>query len=55
MKGRVSIIRECVDLPGDHVPPAGAVGTGGALVRLLPRVSPLVGGEMVRPAEDLQT
>ena len=41
------------EVAGDHVPPAGAVGTGGALVRLLPRVSPLVGGEMVRPAEDL--
>ena len=28
-------------VPGDHVPPAGAVGTGGALVRFLPRAGPL--------------
>lgn len=42
-------------MSGDHVPPAGAVGTGGTLVGLLPRVGPLVGGEMVRPAEDLTT
>ena len=42
------------EVPGDHVPPAGAVGTGGALVGLLPGVGPLVGGEMVRPAEHLQ-
>ena len=37
----------------DHVPPAGAVGAGRALVGLLPCVGPLVSGEMVRPAEDL--
>ena len=41
------------EMPGDHVPPAGAVGTGGALVWLLPGVCPLVSGEMVRPAEHL--
>jgi len=40
-------------MSGDHVPPAGAVGTGGALVWLLPGVGPLVSGEMVRPAEHL--
>jgi len=38
---------------GDHVPPAGAVGAGGALVRLLACVGALVGGEVVRPAEHL--
>ena len=43
------------EVPGDHVPPAGAVGAGGTLVRFLPRVSPLVGGEVVRPAEHLAT
>ena len=43
------------DLPGDHVPPAGAVGAGGALVRLLACVGALVGGEVVRPAEHLHT
>ena len=43
------------EVPGDHVPPAGAVGAGGTLVRFLPRVSPLVGGEVVRPAEHLPT
>ena len=42
-------------LPGDHVPPAGAVGAGGALVRLLACVGALVGGEVVRPAEHLHT
>ena len=41
------------EVAGDHVPPAGAVWTGGTLVRFLPCVSPLVGGEVVRPAEDL--
>ena len=43
------------EVASDHVPPAGAVGTGGTLVGLLPGVGPLVGGEMVRPAEHLQT
>jgi len=42
-------------MSGDHVSPAGAVGTGGTLVRFLPCVSPLVGGEVVRPAEHLST
>lgn len=37
----------------DHVPPAGAVGAGRALVGLLPSVGPLVGGEVVRPGEHL--
>ena len=39
----------------DHVPPAGAVGAGRALVGLLPCVGPLVNGEMVRPGELLTT
>ena len=45
--GQTSQFPSCV--PGDHVPPAGAVGAGGALVGLLPRVGPLVGGQVVRP------
>jgi len=40
-------------MSGDHVSPACAVRTGGTLVRLLPSVSPLVGGEVVGPAEHL--
>lgn len=39
----------------DHVPPAGAVGAGRALVGLLPSVGPLVSGEVVRPGEHLTT
>ena len=41
------------EVASDHIPPAGAVGTGGTLVRFLPCVSPLVRGEMVGPAEHL--
>ena len=39
--------------PCDHVPPAGAVGAGRALVGLLPGVGPLVRGQVVRAAEHL--
>lgn len=39
----------------DHVPPAGAVGAGRALVGLLPSVGPLVRGQVVRAAEHLAT
>ena len=46
---------QVICLPCDHVPPAGGVGAGRALVRLLPRVGPLVRGEVVRSAEHLLT
>ena len=47
----MNILKE--DLPGDHVPSASGVGTARALVRLLARVRPLVGGQVIRPAEHL--
>lgn len=40
-------------VPSDHVPPAGGVGTLGAPVGLLPRVRPLVGAQVVRAGKDL--
>ena len=40
-------------VPGDHVPAAGRVRALGTLVRLLAGVRPLVGAQMVRPAEYL--
>ena len=43
----------CVYRPCDHIPPAGAVGAGRALVGLLPGVGPLVRGQVVRAAEHL--